>query len=101
MPDTNVAVQLYSLPTTDEPNKHQLIPIRIFCSRFPWPSEAAMRSYIYRAHELGISNAFVRVRRRVLVDPEKFFFLIKQIESRSDQGGFNEATKSQKGTAHL
>lgn len=102
MSDRDVAVQSLHLSTIDElENKDQLIPIRIFCMRFSWPSESAMRSYIYRAHELGISDAFIRVRRRVLVDPKKFFQLIRQIEGRFNQGGFNETKNSQKREAHL
>jgi hypothetical protein len=74
-----------------------LLTLKQFNHRYPWPSESAMRSYIYRAEELGLSNAFVRVRRRVLIDPQKFFHLIKKIECRSKQGGINEATKPQSG----
>ena len=79
----------------------RLLTIKQFCTAFPWPSESAMRSYIYRAEELGISDAFVRVRRRVLVVPQKFFSLIKQIESRSNKGGMYETTSWHKGKVHL
>ncbi len=78
-----------------------LLTIKQFCFAFPWPSESAMRTYVYRSNELGINEAFVRVGRRGLVDSKKFFVLIKQMESRSNQGGFNEATKSKKGDARL
>jgi len=61
--------------------------IKQFCAIHPWPSELAMRAYIWRANELGLAAAFFRVRRRVLVDPEKFFILIKQVENRSKPGG--------------
>lgn len=91
--DNNIA-----LPNT---NLHQLLTIRQFCIAFPWPSESAMRAYVYRAGELGISEAFVRVNRRVLVDPSKFFFLIKQVDSRSNQGGKDETTSWRKGKVLL
>jgi hypothetical protein len=61
----------------------KLLTIKQFCEVYPWPSESAMRAYVYRAAELGISDAFLRVRRRVLIMPQIFFSLIKQIESRS------------------
>jgi len=71
----------------------QLLTIKQFCSRFPWPSESAMRSYIYRAKLLGLEEAFVRLRRRVLIDANKFFELVKQLNSRSNQGGLYETTQ--------
>lgn len=84
-----------------ETDSSRLLTIRQFCLAFPWPSESAMRAYVYRSNELGISDAFVRVGRRVLVDSKKFFFLIKQIESRSNQGESYEATKLPKRGANL
>jgi len=60
-----------------ETDSSRLLTIRQFCLAFPWPSESAMRAYVYRSSELGIEEAFVRVGRRVLVDSKKFFFLIK------------------------
>ncbi len=87
----------------EEPNTDMkgLLTVRQFCRRYPWPSESAMRAYVYRAEELGISDAFFRVRRRVLVDPVRFFILIKQVESRSTKGGNYETTSWRKGKAHL
>jgi len=74
--------------------KHEvspLITLKQFCSIFSWPSESAMRAYIYRASELGLKDAFVRVSRRVLVDPQKFFCLIRKLEqSHSKQEKTNE-----------
>ena len=94
--DVNTTPQFTSKNDSD-----QLLTIRQFCVAFQWPSEPAMRAYIYRAEELGISEAFVRVGRRVLVAPSKFFNLIKQIECRSNQGGQNETTTYPKGKMHL
>lgn len=76
---------------------NQLLTIKQFCAIFPWPSESAMRSYIYRAQELGISDAFVRVGRRVLITPQRFFSLIQQVESRSTKGGYYETASWRKG----
>lgn len=85
---------------SSETGSLRLHTIKQFCTIFPWPSESAMRAYIYRANELGISEAFVRVNRRVLVDSSKFFFLIKQVESRSHQGGKYETTSCPKGKVY-
>lgn len=46
-----------------------------------------MRAYIFRASELKISEAFIRVRRRVLISPTKFFELIKQLNVPTFKGG--------------
>ena len=81
-------------------NSHQLLTIKQFCTAFPWPSESAMRAYIYRASELGLNDAFFRVGRRVLIDPSKFFLFIKQVESRSNPGGKYETTLCNKGKSH-
>lgn len=82
-------------------DRSRLLTIKQFCIAFPWPSESAMRSYIFRAEELGITEAFVRVRRRVLVVPQKFFSLIKQVESRSTIGGNYEATTWRQGKGNI
>ncbi len=79
-----------SLPQTP------LITIRQFCGTYPWPSQAALRSYVFRASYLGLDDAFIRVRRRVLVNPARFFQLIKQLQQTHNQGekdGTNQAQK--------
>ena len=84
---------------SSEMGSSRLFTIKQFCSAFPWPSEAAMRAYVYRSDELGINEAFVRVGRRVLVDSKKFFNLIKQIESRPNKGDLNETIKEKRGVS--
>lgn len=74
----------------------QLLTIRQFCKVFPWPSESALRAYIFRANDLGISDAFIRFGRRVLVDPKKFFMLIKQLHNcfaKREEHDSNESNK--------
>ncbi len=83
-----------------EPKKGQLLTIRQFCAEHPWPSESALRAYIYRAEEMGIKEAFIRVNRRVLVEPKIFFTLIKQVENRYKQGDKYETMSCNKGAAH-
>lgn len=79
----------------------KLLTVKQFCATFPWPSESAMRSYIYRADVLGLSDAFVRVGRRVLITPQSFFSLIKQVESRSSKGGSYDTASWRKEKAHV
>lgn len=79
----------------------RLLTIKQFCAAFPWPTESAMRSYIFRAEELGLSSAFVRVRRRVLIMPQSFFSLIKQLESRSGKGSAYDTSSWRKGKAQV
>ena len=62
----------------------RLVTIKQFCTEFAWPSESAMRSYIYRAEELNMSTAFIRIGRRVLIDVNRFFEII------TTQGNNNE-----------
>jgi len=66
-------------PTRDNTiNVPRLLTIKQFCSQFQWPSESGIRAYIYRADEYGLSKAFLRVGRRVLINVDIFFELIKQ-----------------------
>ena len=60
------------------------LTVKQFCMTYNWPSEPALRSYIFRATELGIENAFLRLGRRVLVDPKKLFDLIREIAERPE-----------------
>ena len=58
----------------------RLMTLKQFCEAFQWPSESAMRAYIYRAPEFGIESAFIRVGKRVLVNPKVFFEVIKTVD---------------------
>ncbi len=42
-------------------------------------SEAAMRAYIFRAKELGLSEVFLRYGKRVLIKHHKFFKIIEKV----------------------
>lgn len=55
------------------------IPVKTFAQQVKWPTESALRSYIFKADELGLQEAFLRVKRRVLVNPKRFFDLIQKI----------------------
>lgn len=55
------------------------IPIKTFTQQVQWPTASALRSYAYRAKELGLEPAFLRVRRRLLVNPAIFFEKIADV----------------------
>lgn len=81
-------------------NCEQLLTIKQFCSKFPWPSASALRAYIHRSKELGLQNAFIRAGRRVLIIPTRFFSIIKNNESRLTKGGDNHETTEKKRGAY-
>lgn len=49
------------------------IPTKTFAQQVQWPSASALRSYAFKAKELGLEPAFLRVRRRLLINPAIFF----------------------------
>ncbi len=59
----------------DLPTK--LITIKQFASQNPWPSESAIRAYRAGAPDNGFASAFVSVGRRVLVDSERFWEIVR------------------------
>jgi hypothetical protein len=72
---------------------YQLLTIKQFCEVFPWPSQAGLRSLIFRAGDLGLDEAFIRCGRRRLVDPKIFFQKIREIQNRTKKGDENEVKK--------
>ena len=63
-------------------NKNTPITIKLFCKIYPWPSESAMRSYIFRRKAYGIESCFLKFGKRILVYPETFFKMIKDIHTK-------------------
>lgn len=59
-------------------NQHHFLTVKQFCATYSWPTESAMRSYIYRADELEMRDAFLRVGRRVLINVTNFFIAIQK-----------------------
>lgn len=85
-------------PKIDE---EMLLTCKQFCQKYPWPSISGLRAYIYRSIELGLSEAFIRAKRRVLIKPITFFRLIQRLELHPNQKGGNfEETQSKKRKAH-
>jgi hypothetical protein len=68
------------------------VTIKTFCQSYSWPSEPAMRAYRQRSKELNLTDAFLTVRRRVLVRPKTFFRLIEQYHKQP--GGDVDEQKS-------
>lgn len=49
-----------------------------FCSYYPWPTIAGLRHlHLYRKQK-GLEEAFWKVGKRVLVDVDKFWELLKE-----------------------
>ena len=57
---------------------NHLLTVKQFCVKFPWPTESALRSYIYRADELKMTKIFLRIGRRVLIDVNGFFDFVQK-----------------------
>jgi hypothetical protein len=62
----------------DEKDADKWMTLNNFCERFPWPTRSALQAYISKEHELGLTEAFMRCGRRVLVKPKLFFKLVEE-----------------------
>jgi hypothetical protein len=69
--------------------ENQLVTVRQFCDRYrgAWPSESALRSIILDAKwgENKFQSAFLRVGRRVLVNPEEFWKCVELMQGEKKQ----------------
>jgi hypothetical protein len=63
-----------------EPQQKAYLTIKQFVSRYPWPSESALRAIIQKAEQKGFSTAIKRFYRRVLIDPQEFFACLERIQ---------------------
>ncbi len=75
------------LPGADKTSRGGLLTVRQFCEKHSWPTESAMRAMIFRAEELGLSAAFLRLNRRVLIDSTRFFQILRERNSEPYSGG--------------
>ncbi len=57
----------------------RLLTVKQFCEEYSWPTESALRSIILAADwdENNFKESFVRVGRRVLINEELFWNIIK------------------------
>jgi hypothetical protein len=60
----------------------QLLTVRQFTQKYPWPTESGLRALIYSAskNENKFHTAFKRVGRRVLIDQSEFWSCIDRIQ---------------------
>ena len=57
-------------PVSASPN---LLTVRQWATEYKWPSEAALRNYVFHAKQNGFDAVVRRVGRRVLIDETAFF----------------------------
>ncbi len=67
------------------PGTHQLLTIKQFAEKNPWPKEGTLRFLYANKAANGMQKAFKRWGRRILVDEEEFFRVIKASPSTLDK----------------
>lgn len=58
-------------------NKPQMLTLKQFAEKNPWPNESTLRNLFYKRKENGLDLAFKKIGRRIIVDEEVFFQLVK------------------------
>ncbi len=58
----------------------EYLTIKQFISRYPWPTESALRAIVQKAMERGFQTAIKRYRRRVLIDAPEFFACLERMQ---------------------
>jgi hypothetical protein len=55
------------------------ITLKDFAAKHPWPSEAALRAmyYVAKREDTGYLEAFAKVGRRLVINPDAFFAIIE------------------------
>lgn len=64
----------------------RILTIKQFVSRYPWPSESALRAIIQKSSETGFDSAFMRYRRRVLINVGEFFSCLERHQKKQNEG---------------
>lgn len=54
------------------------ITVNQFVEKYPWPTRCGLTAYIYDAEKYGLATAIMRVGRRVLIKPKRFFQLLQE-----------------------
>lgn len=78
----SVAQEYQVRPEESLPAQDNWLTIKQFSTQYPWPSESAMRSYVFKADLLGLQAAFLKVGRRLLVNPKRCFQVIQEVNSK-------------------
>jgi hypothetical protein len=60
-----------------------LIPVTKWHEHYEWPPIGGMRHLIFFSKTNGFASAFIRVRRRVLVDPVRFWSIVREQGGKS------------------
>ena len=70
------------MSNTQEDLKTRYIPITKWPEYHPYPTVSGMRYLRFHQEELGFTSAFVKLNKRVLVDEQQFFRILrsKQID---------------------
>jgi hypothetical protein len=63
-------------------NRKEPMTVKQFCSEYRWIPEKTLRTYIFRADQMGFTGAFIRKGKNVFVIPDIFFKRFFQIEDR-------------------
>ncbi len=58
-------------------NRSQMLTLKQFAEKNPWPSAGTLRNLFYASKRNGLEKAFVKIGRRIIVDEEVFFQLIR------------------------
>ncbi len=58
-------------------SKSQMLTLKQFAEKNPWPNECTLRNLYYKRKTNGLEKAFIKVGRRIIVDEEVFFVILK------------------------
>lgn len=60
----------------------QLLTVRQFTQKYPWPTESGLRALIFAAskNENKFQTAFKRIGRRVLIDQSEFWLCVDRMQ---------------------
>jgi len=61
-----------------------LLTVRQFAEKHPWPSQSGLRALIYHGK---IEGAIIRSGRRILIDEKRFFEILKEKQEREVGNG--------------
>ena len=60
-----------------DPSQYQLLTLKQFAEKNPWPNVTTMRNLFYKRETNGLKDAFKIWGRRIIVDEKKFFEVVK------------------------
>jgi len=56
--------------------------LKQFAEAHKWPTEDALRAYYFNRQTNGFGYAFIKLKRRLLVNPKRFFDLVEELGKR-------------------